>query len=98
MGDTMRHAYFPLSGLVSLLSSTEDGETIEVAMVGNEGVVGVSILLRVGVTPYRTVVQIPCTAMRIRAEAFKREFGRSERLQDLLLRYTQSGEELRGMN
>lgn len=48
-GDRLRHAYFPCGGIVSLLSLTEEGETIEVALVGREGVVGVPIVLRVGV-------------------------------------------------
>jgi len=87
VGDHLRHAYFPFGGVISLLSMTENGETIEVAMVGNEGVVGVPIILRAGVTPYRTMVQIPGDAVRIRAEALARECGQGGRLQDLLLRY-----------
>lgn len=83
----MRHAYFPFDGIVSLLSMTEDGETIEVAMVGNEGMIGVPIVLRASITPYRTVVQRPVDAMRIKAEVLTKEFNRGGRFQDLLLRY-----------
>jgi CRP-like cAMP-binding protein len=86
-GDTVRHAYFPFGGIISLLSMTEDGQTIEVAMVGYEGVVGVPIVLRAGVTPYRTMVQIPCDAMKVKAEVLIKEFNRGGRLQELLLKY-----------
>jgi len=89
-GDLVRHAYFPTDGVVSLLSITEDGETVEVAMVGKEGMTGVPIILRVGITPYRSMVQIPGEAMRIKADALTTEFNRNGHLQDLLLRYTHS--------
>jgi CRP-like cAMP-binding protein len=87
-GDTLRYAYFPTSGMVSLLSTTESGQSIEVAMVGDEGVIGVPIILRVGVMPYWSMVQISADAMRIRATALRNEFDRGEQLHDLLLRYT----------
>ena len=88
VGDFVTRAYFVTRGMVSLLSITEDGGTTEVAMVGREGVVGVPIILRVGITPYRSMVQIAGDALRVRAEVLKAEFARSARLQDLLLRYT----------
>lgn len=87
-GDAIRHAYFPLSGMLSLLSSTEEGGTIEVAMVGNEGLVGLPTVLRTDTTPYRVMVQIPGRAMRVRGDALRGEFNRGARLQDTLLRYT----------
>ena len=86
-GDIVRHIYFPVSGMTSLLSSTEDGQTVEVAMVGNEGVVGVSVILKVDRTPYKAKVQIAANAMRIRTDVFKREFGRGGQFQDLILHY-----------
>lgn len=86
--DTVRHAYFPLSGMLSLLAITEDGATIEVGMVGNEGVVGLPAILRAYSTPYRVMVQIRGLAMRIRADALRAEFDRGGRMQDVLLRYT----------
>jgi CRP-like cAMP-binding protein len=88
IGDFVRRAYFPTRGMISLLSITEDGLTTEVAMVGKEGMVGVPIILRVGITPYRIMVQIPADVISIKAEALKAEFNRSAHLQDLLLRYT----------
>lgn len=85
---SVRYAYFPVGGMVSLLSITEDGQTVEVAMVGNEGMVGVPILLRVDESPYKVMVQIPATALRIKAEALRREWDQGGQLQFLLLRYT----------
>lgn len=87
-GDAVRHCYFPVSGMSSLLSTTEGGETIEVSMVGNEGLVGVPAILEVNTTPYRVMAQIPADAMQIRAEDLRREFNRGGRLHSLLLRYT----------
>ncbi len=87
-GDIVRRAYFITKGMVSLLSITEDGGTTEVAMVGNEGMIGIDIILRVGVTPYRSLVQIPVDALSIKTEPLKAEFGRSVQFQELLLRYT----------
>jgi len=86
-GDRVRHAYFPSGGIISMLSMTEEGETIEVAMVSNEGMVGVPIVLRAGVAPYRTMVQIPGDALRVKAEVLLKEFNQGGRFQDLLLRY-----------
>jgi CRP-like cAMP-binding protein len=87
-GDALRYVYFPAGGMISLLSTTESGQSIEVAMVGDEGVIGVSVILRVGVTPYWSVVQISADAVRVRAAALRNEFDRGGQLHDLLLRYT----------
>lgn len=87
-GDTIRYAYFVLDGMISVLSSTESGATIEVGMVGNEGMVGVPVILRVPITPYQLMVQIRGDAMRIAGGDLEREFNRGGRLQNLLLRYT----------
>jgi CRP-like cAMP-binding protein len=87
-GGTVRHAYFLTGGMVSLLSMTERGATIEVGAVGNEGVVGLPPILRDNVTPYRAIVQIPAIAVRIPARGLRSAFDRGGRFQDLLLRYT----------
>jgi len=87
VGDEVHHAYFVTSGMVSLLSATDDGATVEVAMVGSEGLAGVPAVLRNNSTPYRSVVQLPASAMRIRAAALDAEFARCGQLQDSLLRY-----------
>jgi CRP-like cAMP-binding protein len=90
MGDVMHHAYFPLSGMVSLLAMTHEGQTVEVAMIGNEGVIGLPIVLHANTAPYRVLVQIPGSACRIRSEEFRHEFQRDAALQEVLLRYTHS--------
>ena len=87
-GDTVRQCYFPMSGMCSLLSTTEGGETVEVSMVGNEGLVGIPAILEVSTTPYRMMSQIAAEAMQIRAEDLRREFNHGGRLHSLLLRYT----------
>lgn len=87
-GDIVRHAYFPKGGMVSLLSMTEDGRTIEVGMIGCEGVAGIPVVLRVNRSPYQVMVQLPTGAARIKGETLRREFNRGGKLQDLLLRYT----------
>ncbi|HEU4510233.1 MAG TPA: Crp/Fnr family transcriptional regulator [Pyrinomonadaceae bacterium] len=86
-GDTIRDCYFLNSGLLSLLSSTETGSTVEVAMVGNEGMVGLPIILKNRIFPYEVTVQIEAEALRIRAEDLQAEFDRGGALQDLMLRY-----------
>lgn len=87
-GDIVRHGYFINDGQVSLLSITAEGTTIEVAMVGNEGAIGLPILWRKNKTPYEVMVQIQVrSAFRIKAEALRNEFDRGGKFQDLMLRY-----------
>lgn len=87
MGDKISHAYFPINGLFSLLSTTETGSTLEVAMVGNEGVVGLPTILRRELIPYEVIVRIRTEAIKIRSEALQEEFDKGQALQDGLLRY-----------
>ena len=89
-GTQMRDCYFPVSGLVSLLYTLEDGGTAEIAVVGNDGCVGVAILLGGGTTPSRAVVQIAGHAYRIDSEAVLAEFRRGGPAEHVLLRYIQS--------
>ena len=86
-GDRIRDCYFLNSGLLSLLSSTETGSTVEVAMVGNEGIVGLPVVLKNRIFPYEVTVQIETQALRIKAEDLQAEFDRGGALQDLMLRY-----------
>jgi CRP-like cAMP-binding protein len=86
-GDTVRYVYFPAGAVVSLISMTQDGNTIEVALVGDEGVVGVSAVLGAKRTPYQAVVQVGGEALRIKADVLKEEFQHNETLQDMLLCY-----------
>lgn len=88
VGDPVRQAFFPMSGMLSLLSVTEENLTVEVGMIGSEGIAGVAALLRLPHAPYRVVAQLPTTALRIDIRRLEREFVRGGRLQDLLLRYT----------
>jgi CRP-like cAMP-binding protein len=87
-GDTVRHAYFPKGGMICLLSTTEDGRTIEVGIIGDEGMAGIPIVLRSGAAPYQVMVQLAGNALRISGNALREEFNRGGKLQDLLLRYT----------
>lgn len=87
-GDRLDFAYFITSGAVSLLSTTSHGESMEVAMVGREGVIGIPSLLRNKDTPYSARVQIGGEALRVKAEVLRAEFKRGGELQDLLLSYT----------
>lgn len=89
-GDNIRYAYFPLCGMISLLSITESGETFEVAMVGNEGVVGLSLALKAQNIPYRATVQITADAMRINAMSLRAELRRGSKLEELMLMYAHS--------
>ena len=87
-GDPVREAYFPLGGMISMVSTTKEGSGVEVAMIGNEGMVGLTIVLRGITAPYEVMVQLPGNALRIKSDALKAEFDRGERLHHLLLRFT----------
>ena len=88
IGDNIEHVYFPTKGMISLLSVTQDGSIIEVGMVGDEGAVGIPIALGVNKSPYRTMVQVQGSALRIKSCIFNEEFDSSTVLRDLLLVYT----------
>jgi CRP-like cAMP-binding protein len=89
-GGTMSHVYFPTTAIISLLYVMEDGSSAEIAVVGNEGIVGVSLFMGGGSTPSRAVVQSAGIGFRLPAHALKDEFGRSGPVMHLLLRYTQA--------
>lgn len=89
-GDRADFVYFPLSGVVSLLSSTENGEVVEVGVIGNEGTTCIPVIRHAQEMPYRLLIQIPGEAVRCRAEAVREEFVRGERLHNLLICYTHS--------
>jgi CRP-like cAMP-binding protein len=88
-GHCMSHVYFPTTAIVSLLHVLEDGASAEIAIVGNEGVVGISIFMGGGSTPSRAVVQSAGHGYRLPAHVLKDEFTRPPVLH-LLLRYTQA--------
>src|ERR1017187_1454447 len=89
-GDRLRHVYFPTTSIVSLLYVMEDGASAEIAIVGNEGILGISLFIGGGSTPSRAVVQSAGHGFRLRAQALKSEFGRFGPTLHLLLRYTQA--------
>jgi CRP-like cAMP-binding protein len=84
------YVYFPNSGVISMMTITEDGETVEAATTGNEGMVGLPILLGVERVPLQVIAQIAGDALRMRSEIFKREVTPDCLLHQLLLRYTQA--------
>ena len=82
------YLYFPTSGIVSLLQVMEDGASGELAVIGNEGAVGIALFMGGESTPSRAVVQSATVGYRLRADALAVEFKRGGELQRLLLRYT----------
>ena len=88
-GGTLSHVYFPTTAIVSLLYVMEDGGSAEIAVVGNEGLVGISLFMGGGSTPSRAVVQSAGKGFRMKSEVLKIEFNRQPVLH-LLLRYTQA--------
>lgn len=89
-GAAMSHVYFPTDAIVSLLYVLENGASAEIAVVGFEGLVGISIFMGGGSTPSRAVVQSAGFGYRLRADVIKQEFERSGPVMHLLLRYTQA--------
>lgn len=83
-GDKVSHTYFITSGIVSLLAITKEGQTVEVAMVGREGVVGMFSILRAQTTLLRVKVQIAAVAWRIQAEALRAEVSHCGSLDELM--------------
>jgi len=89
-GVTLDYMYFPITAIVSLLYEMENGASAEIAVVGNEGLVGVSLFMGGGSTPSRAVVQSGGHGFRLTARAMKEEFDRAGPVLHLLLRYTQA--------
>jgi CRP-like cAMP-binding protein len=97
LGDTLyepttelRHVYFPTTAIVSLLYILESGASAEIAGVGNEGVLGISLFMGGDTTPSSAIVQTAGYGYRLSATLLKQEFSRGGLLQRLLLRYTQA--------
>ena len=89
-GGRLRHVYFPTTSIVSLLYVMEDGASAEIAVVGNEGILGIALFMGGETTPSRAVVQSAGHGYRLRAQVLKREFNRNGAMMHLLLRYTQA--------
>src|SRR5882724_6197892 len=86
-GEQARYAYFPNSGVISMLHSIESGDMIEVGLVGSEGMIGLPIILGGAEETDDTLVQIKGQAIRVSAEVLRNEFNKGSKLQKLLLRY-----------
>jgi CRP-like cAMP-binding protein len=89
-GNTLAHVYFPITAIVSLLYVMENGSSAEIAVVGNEGIVGISLFMGGESTPSRAVVQSAGKGYRLAAQLMKDEFGRAGPVMHVLLRYTQA--------
>src|SRR5450830_382379 len=89
-GTAMRYAYFPTTAVISLLYVLETGASAEIAVVGNEGMVGIALFMGGNSTPSRAVVQSAGEGYRLRASILKSEFDRAGPFLHLLLRYTQA--------
>src|ERR1017187_926124 len=89
-GDLLRHVYFPTDSIVSLLYVMEDGASAEIAVVGNEGLIGVALFMGGETTTNRAIVQSAGSAYRLAGQRLKDEFHRNGQMQILLLRYTQA--------
>jgi CRP-like cAMP-binding protein len=89
-GRHLNHVYFPTTCIISLLHVLENGQSAEIAVVGNDGVVGVSIFMGGQTTPSRAVVQSAGEAYRMPGPVMMAEFTRGSEMQHLMLRYTQA--------
>ena len=89
-GGKLGYLYFPTTSIVSLLYVMESGASAEIAITGNEGLVGISLFMGGESTPSRAVVQSAGNGYRLRASVLKREFALGGNLQQLALRYTQA--------
>jgi CRP-like cAMP-binding protein len=89
-GGELRYAYFPTTCIVSLLYVMENGASAEIAVVGNEGIIGVALFMGGGTMPNRAVVQSAGYAYRLRAALMQQEVSRNGSMLHLLLRYTQA--------
>lgn len=89
-GGRLKHVYFPTTSIVSLLYVLEDGASAEIAVVGNEGILGISLFMGGETTPSRAVVQSAGHGYRLKAALIQQEFNRAGPVLRVLLRYTQA--------
>jgi CRP-like cAMP-binding protein len=89
-GDALRHIYFPTDCIVSLLYVLEDGHTAEICVVGNDGMIGVSLFMGGETTTSRAIVQCSGSAYRLKGTRLTQEFERQGETMHILLRYTQA--------
>lgn len=89
-GEQLQYVYFPTTSIISMLYVLENGSSAEIAIVGNEGILGISLFMGGETTPSCAIVQSAGYAYRMRASLLKQEFGRNGPMMRLLLRYTQA--------
>jgi CRP-like cAMP-binding protein len=89
-GDTLRHIYFPIDSIVSLLYVLKNGESAEIAVVGNDGAIGVALFMGGETTTNRAIVQSAGSAYQLTGARLKEEFQRHGETLHILLRYTQA--------
>lgn len=89
-GGRLQHVYFPTTAIVSLLYVMQDGSSAEIAIVGNEGILGISLFMGGETTPNRAVVQSAGYGYRLKSALLKQEFNRGGPMLHMLLRYTQA--------
>ena len=89
-GGHLDYVYFPVTTIISLLYTMEDGSSAEMGLAGNDGVVGIAVFMGGNTMPNRAIVQSAGVALRMKAKVLKNEFERGGRFQKLLLRYTQA--------
>jgi CRP-like cAMP-binding protein len=85
--DPMPYVYFPNVGMISIVSRMTDGSTVEVGVVGSEGIAGISVIQGIEITPNENVVQLPGNGIRIKSEVVKEMFKQGGIFQERLLRY-----------
>ncbi|MEH1988595.1 Crp/Fnr family transcriptional regulator [Nostoc sp.] len=88
-GEPIAQVYFPNKAVVSMITTMENGSTVEAGLVSNEGMVGIPVILGDNITTTTALVQIPDSAMKMDADILRSEFNRGTALQSLLLRYVQ---------
>ncbi len=89
-GDAQRYIYFPIDAIVSLLYVLKDGSSAEIAVVGNDGAIGVALFMGGATTTNRAIVQSAGSAYRLTRRRLKQEFERHGEMLHVLLRYTQA--------
>lgn len=87
-GDTIEHVYFPNDGLISLLVVMADETAREVGLIGNEGMLGIAVALGMNTSPLRALIQMPGSAMRLKAQALRDELKHGGEMQNVLQRYS----------
>jgi CRP-like cAMP-binding protein len=89
-GQILTSVYFPVTAIVSLIQTMEDGRSAEIGIVGNDGLLGIAVFMGGESVPNRAVVQSEGVAFRMRAHVLASEFRRAGLFQQILLRYTQT--------